>query len=53
VAQGWELDAIAAVVIGGTSFAGGSGGVVRTILGVAIIGMIRNLLSRKGSLAHG
>jgi ribose transport system permease protein len=48
VAQGWELDAIAAVVIGGTSFAGGSGGVVRTILGVAIIGMIRNLLSIMG-----
>jgi ribose transport system permease protein len=48
VAQGWELDAIAAVVIGGTSFAGGSGGVVRTILGVAIIGLIRNLLSLMG-----
>jgi len=48
VAQGWELDAIASVVIGGTSFAGGNGGVVRTILGVAIIGMIRNLLALLG-----
>jgi ribose/xylose/arabinose/galactoside ABC-type transport system permease subunit len=48
VAQGWELDAIAAVVIGGTSFAGGKGGVVQTILGVVIIGMIRNVLALLG-----
>jgi ribose/xylose/arabinose/galactoside ABC-type transport system permease subunit len=48
VATGWELDAIAAVVIGGTSFAGGSGGVVKTVVGVMIIGLIRNLLSLMG-----
>jgi ribose transport system permease protein len=48
VAQGWELDAIAAVVIGGTSFAGGKGGVVQTILGVVIIGLIRNILALLG-----
>jgi ribose transport system permease protein len=48
VAAGWELDAIAAVVIGGTSFAGGSGGVVKTVVGVMIIGLIRNLLSLMG-----
>ncbi len=50
VAQGWELDAIAAVVIGGTPFAGGQGGVVKTILGVVIIGLIRNILSLLGIL---
>jgi ribose/xylose/arabinose/galactoside ABC-type transport system permease subunit len=50
VATGWELDAIAAVVIGGTSFAGGRGGVVQTILGVVIIGLIRNILSLLGIL---
>ncbi len=50
VAEGWELDAIAAVVIGGTSFAGGSGGVVKTVVGVVIIGLIRNLLSLLGIL---
>jgi ribose transport system permease protein len=50
VAEGWELDAIAAVVIGGTSFAGGNGGVVKTVLGVVIIGLIRNLLSLMGIL---
>jgi len=50
VAEGWELDAIAAVVIGGTSFAGGRGGVIKTVLGVIIIGLIRNLLSLMGIL---
>ncbi len=50
VAQGWELDAIAAVIIGGTSFAGGQGSVVRTIAGVMIIGLIRNILSLLGIL---
>lgn len=50
VATGWELDAIAAVVIGGTSFAGGNGGVVRTVIGVMIIGLIRNILSLIGIL---
>lgn len=50
VAEGWELDAIAAVVIGGTSFAGGRGGVIKTVVGVIIIGLIRNLLSLMGIL---
>jgi len=50
VAAGWELDAIAAVVIGGTSFAGGNGGVVKTVVGVMIIGLIRNILSLIGIL---
>jgi ribose/xylose/arabinose/galactoside ABC-type transport system permease subunit len=50
VAEGWELDAIAAVVIGGTSFAGGKGGVINTVLGVIIIGLIRNILSLLGIL---
>lgn len=35
--DGWELQAIAAVVIGGTSLFGGKGGVFRTIVGVLII----------------
>ncbi|MGV0908087.1 ABC transporter permease [Martelella sp. FOR1707] len=41
----YELDAIAAVVIGGTSLSGGSGGVVGTIVGVLIIGVLRNGLN--------
>lgn len=39
---GNELDAIAAVVIGGTSLTGGLGGVVGTIVGALIIGVINN-----------
>ena len=39
---GYELDAIAAVVIGGTSLNGGTGGVAGTILGALLIGMINN-----------
>ena len=39
---GYELDAIAAVVIGGTSLSGGVGGVGGTILGALLIGVINN-----------
>ncbi|WEX07270.1 ABC transporter permease [Chelativorans sp. AA-79] len=41
----FELDAIAATLIGGTSFDGGVGGVAGTILGVLILAMITNLLN--------
>lgn len=40
-----ELDAIAAVVIGGTALTGGRGGMLLTLLGVLIIGYIDTLLS--------
>ncbi len=39
---GYELDAIAAVVIGGTSLAGGVGNILNTLVGVLIIGVISN-----------
>jgi ribose transport system permease protein len=42
---GYELDTIAAVVIGGTSLSGGQGGIVGTIIGVLIIGVLRNGLN--------
>ncbi len=41
----YELDAIAAVVIGGTSLSGGVGGIGGTIIGVLIIGVLRNGLN--------
>lgn len=44
----YELDAIAAVVIGGTSLTGGTGGVGGTIIGVLIIGVLRNGLNLLG-----
>jgi inositol transport system permease protein len=39
---GYELDAIAAVVIGGTSLSGGVGRIGGTILGVVLVGIINN-----------
>lgn len=42
---GFELDAIAAVVIGGTSLAGGKGKIFGTFLGVLIIGVLNNGLN--------
>jgi simple sugar transport system permease protein len=41
---GLELDAIAAVVIGGTSLMGGRGGIAGTLVGVLIFGLLSNLL---------
>jgi len=40
--KGWELDVIAAVVVGGTSFAGGAGTVWGTFVGVIFMGVILN-----------
>ncbi|HEX2945212.1 MAG TPA: ribose ABC transporter permease [Clostridia bacterium] len=40
--SGYELDAIAAVVIGGTSLSGGKGRLWGTIIGILIIGIINN-----------
>lgn len=45
---GYELDAIAAVVIGGTSLTGGIGRIGYTLVGVLIIGMISNGLDLMG-----
>jgi ribose/xylose/arabinose/galactoside ABC-type transport system permease subunit len=42
---GFEFDAIAAVVVGGTSFAGGEGGLFGTLLGVLIIQVLNNGLN--------
>jgi len=44
----YELDTIAAVVIGGTSLSGGTGGIAGTIVGVLIIGTLRNGLNLLG-----
>jgi ribose transport system permease protein len=44
----YELDAIAAVVIGGTSLSGGAGSVIGTVIGAIILGMINNMLNMVG-----
>jgi ribose transport system permease protein len=41
----YELDAIAMVVIGGTSLAGGKGSVILTLIGVLTIGYLQKILS--------
>jgi galactofuranose transport system permease protein len=49
-AQGMELDAIAAVVIGGTLLTGGSGYVIGTLFGVLIYGTIQTIITFDGNL---
>lgn len=43
--QGYETDAIAAAVLGGTKFQGGKGSIIGTLIGVCIIGLISNGLN--------
>jgi len=43
--SGIEMDAIAAVIIGGTSLSGGSGFILPTVVGAIILGLIDNLLT--------
>lgn len=49
--EGYELDAIAAVVIGGTLLTGGVGYVVGTLMGVLILGLIRMVIDNEGTLS--
>ena len=42
IGTGYELDAIAAVVIGGTSLSGGVGKITGTLIGILIIGVLNN-----------
>lgn len=43
--SGYELDAIAAVVIGGTSLSGGRGSVIGTVTGALLLGVLNNILA--------
>ena len=43
--EGIEMDAIAAVILGGTSLSGGSGFVLPTVIGAIIMGLIDNILT--------
>ncbi len=46
--SGWELDAIAAVVLGGTSIFGGTGSIVGTTIGLVLIQLLKNGLALTG-----
>ena len=48
---GWELDAIATVVVGGTLLTGGQGGVGSTLVGVLLLGVIFNLFNLEGTIS--
>ena len=50
-ATGMELDAIASVVMGGTSLSGGIGSVIGTLFGVLINGTIVSILQFNGTLS--
>jgi len=51
LAVGMELDAIAAVVIGGTVLTGGSGYLIGSVLGVLVLGLIKTLIAFQGTLS--
>ncbi|HUW41678.1 MAG TPA: ABC transporter permease [Rectinemataceae bacterium] len=50
--MGYELDAIAAVIVGGTPMTGGRGTVWGTIIGAIILGIINNMLNMLGVSAY-
>lgn len=45
VGEGYEFDAITAVIVGGTSFLGGIGTITGTLVGSIIVGLINNILN--------
>jgi simple sugar transport system permease protein len=48
---GLELDAIAAVVIGGTLLVGGSGYLFGSVLGVLVLGLTQTIITFQGDLS--
>lgn len=52
VGEGFELDAIAAVVLGGTSLMGGQGAVWGTLIGALVIGILNNGMNLMGVHSH-
>ena len=47
---GWELDAIAATVIGGTLLTGGAGYVMGSVVGALVLGLMNVLITRDGGI---
>ena len=50
VGQAWELDAISAVVVGGTLLTGGAGTMTGSLAGVLLLGVLQNLINQVGTL---
>ncbi|MDQ4127310.1 MAG: ABC transporter permease [Actinomycetota bacterium] len=51
VGTAWELDAIAAVVVGGTLLTGGAGTMGGSLVGVLLLGVLQNLINQVGTLS--
>lgn len=49
-AEGWEMNAIAAVLIGGTLLSGGQGSIIGTCMGVVILGLFGNMINLHGEI---
>jgi galactofuranose transport system permease protein len=47
---GWELDAISAVVVGGTLLTGGAGSISGSLAGVLLLSVLQNLINQVGTL---
>nr|WP_310793582.1 hypothetical protein [Salipaludibacillus neizhouensis] len=50
--QAYELDAIAAVIIGGTRMTGGRGKIIGTLFGVLILGILNNMMNLMNVSPH-
>jgi ribose/xylose/arabinose/galactoside ABC-type transport system permease subunit len=50
-AVGWELDAIAAVVVGGTLLTGGQGGAGSTLVGMLLLALVFNIFNLEGRIS--
>lgn len=48
--QAWELDAISAVVVGGTLLTGGAGAIGGSLAGVLLLAILQNLINQVGTL---
>lgn len=45
IGEGYEFDAITAIIVGGTSMSGGAGSILGTLVGGLIVGIINNILN--------
>ena len=52
VGDGYEMDAIASVVIGGASMSGGSGSITKTIIGAMLMGVLYNIMNLMGIASY-
>ena len=52
VGDGYDMDAIASVVIGGASMSGGSGSITKTIIGAMLMGVLYNIMNLMGIASY-